>query len=127
MLEGEREDYLKADILSAIELAEGQQGDDGQDGHDGGQCGCSAVVAADDLGIDRYRQGLGLAGIQDDGVDSSLIMVTQLRIAPEMMPEAIMGTVMRKNAFDLGSAQRDGSFLNAHGDLLQDSTDERMV
>ena len=38
MLEGERGDYLKTDILSAIELAEGQQGDDGQDGHDGGQC-----------------------------------------------------------------------------------------
>ena len=34
-------------------------------------------------------------------VDSSLIMVTQLRMAPEMMPEAIMGTVMRKNAFYL--------------------------
>ena len=56
-------DYLKADILAAIELAESQQRNDGEDGHNGGQCGCSAVVAADDLGIDCYRQGLGLAGM----------------------------------------------------------------
>ena len=67
MIEGEWGNYLKTDILAAIELAESQQRNDGEDGHNGGQCGCSAVVAADDLGIDCYRQGLGLAGIQDDG------------------------------------------------------------
>ena len=49
VIEGEWGNYLKADILAAIELAEGQQGNDGQDGHNSGQCGGSAVVAADDL------------------------------------------------------------------------------
>ena len=49
------ENRLKADVLAAVELAEGQQGDDGQAGHDGGQCSCGAVVAADDLGVDGHR------------------------------------------------------------------------
>ena len=42
VIEGEWGNYLKADILAAIELAEGQQGNDGQDGHNSGQCGGSA-------------------------------------------------------------------------------------
>jgi hypothetical protein len=34
-------------------------------------------------------------------VDSSLIMVTQLMMAPEMIPAAIMGTVILRKAFSL--------------------------
>ena len=86
MIEGEWGNYLKTDILAAIELAESQQRNDGEDGHNGGQCGCSAVVAADDLGIDCYRQGLSLAGIQDDCPSKLLPMLITSPVAIIWVP-----------------------------------------
>ena len=60
-------------------------------------------------------------------VDSSLIMVTQLRMAPEMMPEAIMGTVMRKNAFILEAPSEIAASSMLMGICCRIATDERMV
>jgi len=121
VIEGEWGNYLKADILAAIELAEGQQGNDGQDGHDGGQCGCSAVVAADDLGVDCHRQGLGFAGIQDDGGGQFTDHGDPAQDSTRDDAGSHHGNRDAEECLHLGSAQRDSSFLNAHGDLLQDS------
>lgn len=121
VIEGEWGNYLKADILAAIELAEGQQGNDGQDGHNSGQCGGSAVVAADDLGVDCHRQGLGFAGIQDDGGGQFTDHGDPAQDGTRDDAGGHHGHRDAEECLHLGSTQRDGSFLNAHGDLLQDS------
>ena len=53
MIEGEWGNYLKADILAAIELAEGQQGNDGQDGHDGGPVSYTHLPSPRDISGSR--------------------------------------------------------------------------
>ena len=60
-------------------------------------------------------------------VDSSLIIVTQLRMAPEMIPEAIMGTVMRKNAFIFEAPSEMAASSMLMGICCRMATDERMV
>ena len=119
MIKGERGNRLKADVLAAVELAEGQQGDDGQDGHDGGQCGCGAVVAADDLGVDGHRQGLSLAGIQDDGGGQLTDHRDPAQDGTGDDAGCHHGHRDAEECLHLRSTQRDGGFLDAHGDLLQ--------
>ena len=60
-------------------------------------------------------------------VDSSLIMVTQLRMAPEMMPEDIMGTVIWKKVFIFGLPRERAASSMVMGICCKIATEERMV
>ena len=60
-------------------------------------------------------------------VDSSLIMVTQLRIAPDTIPAVIIGTVIRKKAFIFEAPREIAASSMLMGICCRIATEDRMV
>ena len=60
-------------------------------------------------------------------VDSSVMMVTQLRMAPEMMPLAIMGTVILKKVLALEAPREMAASSTVMGICCSVATELRMV
>ena len=60
-------------------------------------------------------------------VDSSVMMVTQLRMAPEMMPFAIMGTVIWKKVLALEEPSEMAASSMLMGICCRMATDERIL
>ena len=60
-------------------------------------------------------------------VDSSVMMVTQLRMAPEMMPFAIMGTVIWKKVLALEEPSEMAASSTVMGICCRVATELRIV
>ena len=60
-------------------------------------------------------------------MDSSLIMVTQLKIAPETIPAVIMGTVTLKNDFIFEAPREMAASSILIGICCRIATEERIV